>query len=42
MIAAYTALSNRLAGLSATRSVVVTLIVITIGLSLIAVKALTH
>ena len=42
VIAAYTALSNRLAGLSTTRSVVVTLIVITIGLSLIAVKALTH
>ena len=42
VIAAYTVLANRLAGLSTMRTFLVTTAVIAIGLSLIAIKALTH
>lgn len=42
VIAAYTLLANRLAGLSTVRTLLVTAAVIAVGLSLIAIKALTH
>ena len=42
VIAAYTILANRLAGLSRMRAIAVTAAVVTIGLSLIVIKALTH
>ena len=42
VIAAYTLLANRLAGISTLRGIAITLAVVAVGLSLIAIKALTH
>lgn len=42
VIAGYTLLANRLAGISTLRGIVVTVAVVAVGLSLIAIKALTH